>query len=129
MCLKEGVSVGRSATFLAIFIIQVLTFAYMATVGNYMLLLGCVSIVALCYGGGFGTMPAYAADVFGPENAGTIYGAMLTAWSAGAIIGPVLITSVPSRTALVVIAAILVAGAVVTLVADANVRRTALARS
>jgi MFS transporter, OFA family, oxalate/formate antiporter len=121
--------IGRSASFLAICIIQIVTFAYMATVGDFMLLRGCVSIVALCYGGGFGTMPAYAADVFGPENAGTIYGAMLTAWSAGAIIGPVLITSVPYRTALVVIVAILVVGAVITLVAEAKVRRTAQARS
>ena len=42
---------------------------------------------------GFGTMPAFAADFFGPKNAGTIYGAMLTAWSAGGIVGPILITS------------------------------------
>ena len=38
-------------------------------------------------------MPAFAADFFGPKNAGTIYGVMLTAWSAGAIVGPILITS------------------------------------
>jgi OFA family oxalate/formate antiporter-like MFS transporter len=61
-------------------------------------------VIALCYGGGFGTMPAFATDVFGPRHAGTIYGAMLTAWSAGAIVGPLLIASVPYRTALLLIA-------------------------
>ena len=56
-----------------------------------------IAVIALCYGGGFGTMPAFTADVFGPKNSGPIYGAMLTAWSAGAIIGPLLIASVPHR--------------------------------
>ena len=37
------------------------------------------SVVMLCYGGGFGTMPAFAADFFGPGNVGSIYGLMLTA--------------------------------------------------
>ncbi len=69
-------------------------------------------------------MPAYAADAFGAKNAGTIYGAMLTAWSAGAIIGPVLITSVLYRTALLVIAAILSAAALLSLIAAAMVRRS-----
>ena len=63
-----------------------------------------VAVIALCYGGGFGTMPAFATDVFGPKHAGTIYGAMLTAWSAGAIVGPLLIAAVPYRTALLLIA-------------------------
>ena len=52
-----------------------------------------LAFIGLCYGGGFGTMPAFAADFFGPKNAGTNYSVMLTAWSAGAIVGPILITS------------------------------------
>ena len=68
-------------------------------------------------------MPAYAADVFGPRNAGPIYGAMLTAWSAGAIIGPVLIASVPYRTALFAIAALLLAAVPLPLAAAAVARR------
>jgi OFA family oxalate/formate antiporter-like MFS transporter len=43
-------------------------------------------------------MPAFAADFFGPKNAGTIYGVMLTAWSAGGIFGPMLITSFGTTT-------------------------------
>ena len=46
-------------------------------------------MIYLCYGGGFGTMPATAGDYFGVENAGAIYGLMLIGWSLGGIIGPV----------------------------------------
>jgi hypothetical protein len=67
-------------------------------------LLVAAAVIALCYGGGFGTMPAFASDVFGAKNAGTIYGAMLTAWSAGAIVGPLFIAGVPYRMALPLIA-------------------------
>ena len=52
-------------------------------------------------------MPAFASDVFGTANAGTIYGAMLTAWSAGAIAGPMLIALVPYRPALALVAILL----------------------
>jgi MFS transporter, OFA family, oxalate/formate antiporter len=45
----------------------------------------------MCYGGGFGTMPAFAADYFGPKNVGPIYGLMLTAWGFASAFGPLLI--------------------------------------
>jgi OFA family oxalate/formate antiporter-like MFS transporter len=48
-------------------------------------------VVLLCYGGGFGTMPAFAADYFGPKNVGPIYGLMLTAWGCASAFGPLLI--------------------------------------
>jgi len=38
-------------------------------------------VVLMCYGGGFGTMPAFTVITFGPKNVGPIYGLMLTAWS------------------------------------------------
>jgi len=58
--------------------------------------------VALCavltmYGGGFATIPAFLADLFGPENVGAIHGATLTAWSAAAVVGPVIITELSAR--------------------------------
>src|SRR5204863_3838188 len=58
--------------------------------------------VALCtvltmYGGGFATIPAFLADLFGPENVGAIHGAVLTAWSAAAVVGPVIITELSNR--------------------------------
>jgi OFA family oxalate/formate antiporter-like MFS transporter len=44
--------------------------------------------IYLAYGGGFGTMPATAADYYGTPNAGAIYGAMIIAWSIGGVVGP-----------------------------------------
>jgi OFA family oxalate/formate antiporter-like MFS transporter len=46
------------------------------------------ALIYLCYGGGFGTMPATAGDFFGVKNAGAIYGAMIIAWSIGGVVGP-----------------------------------------
>jgi OFA family oxalate/formate antiporter-like MFS transporter len=48
-------------------------------------------IILMCYGGGFGTMPAFAADYFGSRNVGPIYGLMLTAWGFASAFGPLLI--------------------------------------
>ncbi len=116
-------TIGRPYTFLAIFGIQVAVFFLMSQVSNFTLLLVLAAIVGLCYGGGFGTMPAFAADFFGPKNAGTIYGVMLTAWSAGAAVGPILISSMPYRTALVIIAVIVLFSAALPLLTRVLVRR------
>jgi hypothetical protein len=43
------------------------------------------------YGGGFATIPAYLKDIFGTMQVGAIHGRLLLAWSAAAILGPVLI--------------------------------------
>jgi len=48
-------------------------------------------VILMCYGGGFGTMPAFAADYFGSKNVGPIYGLMLTAWGCASAFGPLLI--------------------------------------
>jgi len=48
-------------------------------------------VILMCYGGGFGTMPAFAADYFGSKNVGPIYGLMLTAWGSASAFGPLLI--------------------------------------
>ncbi len=55
-------------------------------------------IIVSCYGGGFGTMPAFNADYFGSKNVGKIYGLMLTAWSFGGVLGPLLISRVVDAT-------------------------------
>ncbi|TMD30561.1 MAG: OFA family MFS transporter, partial [Chloroflexi bacterium] len=70
-----------------------------------------------------------AADFFGAKNAGTIYGAMLTAWSAGGIVGPILITSFGTTsnpdyaTPLYIIAGLMLVSAALPLVARALARR------
>jgi len=115
--------IGRPLTFLALFAVQVPAFMSLPLIGDFGLLLVPTALIALCFGGGFGTMPAYAADVFGPKNAGTIYGAMLTAWSAGAIAGPVLITHVPYQTALMLIAGLLAGATVLPLLPAILLRR------
>jgi OFA family oxalate/formate antiporter-like MFS transporter len=51
------------------------------------------AVIYLCYGGGFGTMPATAGDFFGLRNAGAIYGLMIVAWSAGGVLGPLLVAA------------------------------------
>jgi OFA family oxalate/formate antiporter-like MFS transporter len=103
--------IGRATTFLALFIIQAVAFAALASTDHFTMLLLPISVIALCYGGGFGTMPAFTADSFGSRNAGSIYGAMLTAWSVGAIAGPLLISALPYRPALLLIAGMLLGAA------------------
>ncbi len=125
--LSDGI--GRPFTFLSMFIIQAIVFAILPSISSFALLLVPAAIIALCYGGGFGTMPAFAADFFGAKNAGTIYGAMLTAWSAGGILGPILITSFGTTsnpdyaTPLYIIAGIMLVSAALPLVARALARR------
>lgn len=116
-------AIGRPFTFLSLFVIQIFAFALMPFIGNFALLFIPASLIGLCYGGGFGTMPAFAADFFGPKNAGTIYGAMLTAWSAGGIVGPLLIASMDFRTALFIIAGIMVVSCALPLVARSLARQ------
>lgn len=58
--------------------------------GNVVLWFVLAAIIYLCYGGGFGTMPATAGDYFGVKHAGAIYGLMLVAWSFGGVVGPLL---------------------------------------
>jgi MFS transporter, OFA family, oxalate/formate antiporter len=81
--------------------------------------LACV--ILFCYGGGFGTMPAFSADYFGSVNVGRIYGLMLTAWSAGGVVGPLLISKIRDSsgsydTALYIIAALMVVSCILPLV-------------
>lgn len=116
--------IGRPYTFLCLFVIQIIAFLLIPLVGNFALLFIPASLIGLCYGGGFGTMPAFAADFFGPKNAGTIYGAMLTAWSAGGIIGPLLIASDSTyKTALFIIAGIMLISCILPFIARASTRR------
>jgi hypothetical protein len=43
------------------------------------------------YGGGFATVPAYLADIFGTQFVGAIHGRLLTAWSTAGVVGPLVI--------------------------------------
>ena len=55
------------------------------------LFVGAICIIASMYGGGFATIPAYLADMFGTQFVGAIHGRLLTAWSTAGIVGPVIV--------------------------------------
>lgn len=111
-------AIGRKWTFLTMFLLQAVLLIAASLVGSYVLFAALVIVIISCYGGGFGTMPAFAADYFGPANVGQIYGLMLTAWSAAAVLGPIVISRVVDATgvytnALYIFAAIMLASTVV----------------
>jgi len=54
-------------------------------------------IIFTMYGGGFATIPAYLADLFGAKYVGAIHGRLLTAWSTAGVLGPLAITSLRER--------------------------------
>ena len=63
----------------------------MGAAGNVALFVLFYVIIISMYGGGFSTVPAYLADLFGTRYVGGIHGRLLTAWAAGGIFGPVLV--------------------------------------
>jgi len=78
----------RRVAFALIFIVQVLLFWLYPRISVPTAMTTVTFVVLMCYGGGFGTMPAFTADYFGPKNVGPIYGLMLTAWSFASVFGP-----------------------------------------
>jgi OFA family oxalate/formate antiporter-like MFS transporter len=84
-------SITRRATFFVMFVSQILLFWFLPNIATASLMTIAAFVVLMCYGGGFGTMPAFAADYFGPKNVGPIYGLMLTAWGFASAFGPLLI--------------------------------------
>jgi MFS family permease len=86
--------IGRRYAFAGIFGIQVLVFFVMGSITSLPILCVAFAIVLLCYGGGFGTMPAYNADYFGIKNFGSNYGLNLTAWGCAGLAGPWFATTV-----------------------------------
>jgi OFA family oxalate/formate antiporter-like MFS transporter len=83
--------ITRKATFFVMFLVQALLFWFLPGITSAGILTVVAFIILLCYGGGFGTMPAFAADYFGAKNVGPIYGLMLTAWGFASAFGPLLI--------------------------------------
>jgi MFS transporter, OFA family, oxalate/formate antiporter len=83
--------ITRRGAFLAMLVAQVLLFWIFPSVHSVWLLTTIAFLVLMCFGGGFGTMPAFAADYFGSKNVGPIYGLMLTAWGFASAFGPLLI--------------------------------------
>lgn len=88
--------IGRKNTYYTFFILGTLLYCLMPTLGHMGaagLFVLVVCVILTMYGGGFATVPAYLADIFGTQMVGAIHGRLLTAWSAAGIIGPVLIAN------------------------------------
>jgi MFS family permease len=92
--------VGRRNTYAIFFVAQFVLFLLiprLASSGNWLVFQASLFAIFTMYGGGFATIPAFLADIFGPDNVGAIHGALLTAWSAAAVAGPVIITELSNR--------------------------------
>jgi len=94
--------IGRKNTYHCFFILGTLLylsipFAASAVSANpavtwLIMFYAATMIIFTMYGGGFATIPAYLADIFGTMHVGGIHGRLLTAWATAGVIGPVAIT-------------------------------------
>ena len=80
--------IGRVRVFRILLASQMIVFGILMTERNPWIFSALVCYVLLCFGGGFATMPSFVLDVFGAKKMSTIYGAILTAWAAAGIFGP-----------------------------------------
>ena len=81
--------IGRVRVFRILLGSQMIVFGILMTENNPWVFSALVCYVLLCFGGGFATMPSFVLDVFGARRMSVIYGALLTAWAAAGIFGPV----------------------------------------
>ncbi|GJD33432.1 OFA family MFS transporter [Methylobacterium aerolatum] len=89
--------IGRKATYATFFLLGGLLYAAApsaANAGAQALFVGIFCVILSMYGGGFATIPAYLADIFGTQFVGAIHGRLLTAWSTAGIVGPFVVTKI-----------------------------------
>ncbi len=89
--------IGRKNTYYTFFVLGIVLYCLMPTWGH--LGLATVFVLSICiiltmYGGGFATIPAYLADIFGTQMVGAIHGRLITAWSVAGVVGPALIAGI-----------------------------------
>ncbi len=85
---------GRKVTYVVFFVLGGLMYASVpgsASAGNIALFVGAFCVILSMYGGGFATVPAYLADIFGTQMVGAIHGRLLTAWATAGVLGPVVV--------------------------------------
>ncbi len=85
---------GRQLTYSVFFILGAALYASVpgsAMAGSKLGFVAALCVIVSMYGGGFGTVPAYLADLFGTQMVGAIHGRLLTAWSTAGILGPVVV--------------------------------------
>ena len=85
---------GRKLTYIVFFVLGGLMYFSVpgsATAGSIVLFVSAFCVILSMYGGGFATVPAYLADLFGTQMVGAIHGRLLTAWATAGILGPVVV--------------------------------------
>ena len=85
---------GRKLTYSIFFVLGGLLYFSVpssASAGSKLLFVGAFCVIVSMYGGGFATVPAYLADLFGTQMVGAIHGRLLTAWATAGVIGPVVL--------------------------------------
>ena len=85
---------GRKSTYFIFFILGAALYVLASFAADWKILalfVACICVIASMYGGGFATIPAYLADMFGTQFVGAIHGRLLTAWSTAGIVGPVIV--------------------------------------
>ena len=91
---------GRKATYAIFFSLGIVLYAaapWAAHTGNKALFVVFCCVILSMYGGGFATVPAYLADVFGTQFVGAIHGRLLTAWSTAGVLGPILVSTISQQ--------------------------------
>jgi MFS family permease len=86
--------IGRKATYAVFFLLGIVLYSsipWTAATQALALFVAFFCVIVSMYGGGFATVPAYLADIFGTKMVGAIHGRLLTAWSAAGIFGPVIV--------------------------------------
>jgi MFS transporter, OFA family, oxalate/formate antiporter len=90
--------IGCNRTYAAMFAIQAVTLLLMGNVHDLRFALAGISVILLCCGGGFGTMPSFNAQYFGTRFVGLNYGLIVSAWGFAGLIGPLVAARVRDLT-------------------------------
>ncbi len=98
---------GRKATYAIFFVVGAAAYLSIPWIGQQLTIsgsaiwlavfYGVTMLIFTMYGGGFATIPAYLADLFGARYVAAIHGLLLTAWSTAGVLGPIAITSLRER--------------------------------
>ncbi|HIE71089.1 MAG TPA: MFS transporter, partial [Planctomycetes bacterium] len=86
--------IGRKRTYFIFFALGMVLYGVAPTLaawGALAMFVAAFCVILSMYGGGFATVPAYLADIFGTKYVGAIHGRLLTAWSTAGVVGPMVI--------------------------------------
>jgi OFA family oxalate/formate antiporter-like MFS transporter len=80
----------RKMAFFLMYLIEAILYWSFHSIASLTLMAIVTFILVMCYGGGYGITPAFAADYFGPSDVGSIFGLMMVPWAFAASFGPLL---------------------------------------